>query len=209
MGKQIFVDLDGVLGDFVHAALQAHREPISGPSLPEIDDVAIITAARSAWPDEHPFKQLELVLGVTTAQFWDTILGKGVDFWTNMRPFPWTTYLWEQLNAIPDTGVAILTSPPRGHAAGVGAHGKLDWVCKHLGEDAAYQTIVCPAPYKHMIVHKHAILIDDLDSTVDRVNACNGGRAIRFPSLQFDGKHPTQQDIDDVIKQVAACVAVS
>jgi len=115
--------------------------------------------------------------------------------------FPWTKELWERLNNLSGGEVCILTSPPKGHAAGPGAHGKYDWVCKHLGEDATYKTIVCPAPYKHLVVG-NGILIDDLDTTVTRVNAWGEGDAVRFPSLQFDGKHPTAQDINAVLKQV-------
>ena len=193
----LFVDLDGVLADFLRAACDLHR--------PGSDQDEIMAYGRELLPNGHPFDQLEAGLGVSKQTFWREINAAGTLFWSQMQPFRWTKELWRRLNEITND-IAILTSPAQGLGASYAAAGKLQWVYHHLGEDVPYKTIVCPAPLKHQMAAGN-VLLDDYDQNILRWEAV-GGEAIRFPSLQFDHRQPTAEEIDETIRKVHKLISL-
>lgn len=192
----IFVDLDGVLANFCQAACDLHS---SGHM-----DYTIMEFGRARLPDGHPFQQLEAGLGVDMPTFWEGIQAAGSEFWENMPMLPAARELWDRLNEIHPEQVSILSSPGKYRNAGLSAKGKYNWVCDHLGEEAAYRTIICPAPRKHYLA-KGNLLIDDMDLNVERWDAA-GGHAIQWPSMQFHQRHATIADVDRAQQVVANLV---
>lgn len=193
----IFVDLDGVLANFCQAACDLHA--------PGTIDEYIVNYGRVVDINAHPYKQLEIGLGVSYEEFWDGITNAGETFWVNMDILPYAIELWERLNDALPGQVSILTSPGAGVTAAESASGKYQWVFEHLGEDAPYRTIVCPAPLKHHLAQSAGgsnILIDDYDKNVEQWNAA-GGRAIQWPSMQFHQRHADRMDVNAAVMLVA------
>ena len=91
--EHIFLDLDGVLADFVTAAAHLHGRP----------DIL------SAWPlgtwDMHT------ALGMSSGAFWGAIDKAGCDFWAGLEPFPWTFELFDRLRNIAPVTIASSPSP--------------------------------------------------------------------------------------------------
>jgi len=186
----VFCDLDGVLSDFIQAACDLHR--------PGQSDEMVLARGRAIDPNAHPFKQLELGLGVSTDAFWEGITAAGEAFWTDMAVLPFAKELWRCLNEARPGHVSILTSPGAGVAAAASSAGKYRWVLNHLGEDAPYRTIICPAPLKHHLAvgaDGPNLLIDDYDVNIKRWVAA-GGHAMQWPALQFHDRHATIADVD-------------
>lgn len=197
----IFIDLDGVLSNFCQAVVDL--------CLPGNTDKAVMEQGRVLDPNAHPFKQLELGLGRSSRDIWGAIAAAGSGFWENMHELPAARELWTQLNDAMPGQVSILTSPGRGLAAVTSSASKYRWVLDHLGEDATYQTIICPAPLKHhLATHGYGpnLLIDDYDKNVKQWQA-SAGHAIHWPSLQFCSRHADASDVEAAMRIVADLAA--
>lgn len=103
----IFLDMDGVLCDFISAAFSAHGQRYDAASYP-----------RGQF-------QCENILGVTTNEFWRRIDFGGESFWENLDPYPWAMDLVKELRGI--DRVVISTSPSRSPAS---YSGKRRWLQK-------------------------------------------------------------------------------
>jgi len=103
----IFVDMDGVLCDFITAAFSAHGERFD--------------------PEKYPRGEFECekILGVTTSEFWRRVDFGGEAFWENLDPYPWALDLVKELQQI--DRVVIATSPSRSPAS---YSGKRRWLQK-------------------------------------------------------------------------------
>jgi len=103
----IFLDMDGVLCDFVSSAFSAHGMKY---------DHAVYPRGVFA---------IEKVIGVTTSEFWRRIDFGGESFWENLDPYPWARTLVDELQEIDK--VVIATSPSRSPAS---YSGKRRWLQK-------------------------------------------------------------------------------
>lgn len=194
----VFVDLDGVLADFVSRALQSFGK---GDGTTE-EHIANI---REQYPDLHPFVALETYLGMTSAEFWNGIAIRGSAFWSIMDSFKWSYEFWREINRVAsEENVSILTAIPHSTAGSSAASGKLLWVRGELGASATKQVMLVPRNRKQLLA-KGNILIDDMDTNCEEWEAA-GGIAIKFPCLQFDGRHPTRQDRDQILDQIEKAI---
>lgn len=103
MKKQILLDCDGVLADFVTASLELHGKTFEDANVDK-------------WDYFHDW-------GVTDREFFEPM---GYDFWANIEPFPWAQDL---LNVLSKHEVTICTAPilnPECFAA------KAEWINKHF-----------------------------------------------------------------------------
>lgn len=155
MIEQIFVDMDGVLVDFVSTAMQVNGGQYDAAS----------------WPAKE--WSIAKVLGITEEAFWKAIDEWGRDFWEHLAEHSWAGGLLEACSTI-SASVAILSSPSRSpdcHA------GKKAWMDRHCPD---YKLILCDSSQKHLLARPGRLLIDDNDDNVRRWREA-GGKAILFP----------------------------
>lgn len=149
--RNIFLDLDGVLVDFVRGALEKHNKAIA--------------------PQDVRWNFHEQV-GLSEDDFWRPL---GYDFWATL---PWTREgpaLLHLMRETFGTRFGLLTSP----ANNLGCiDGKRSWVRSKLGSQWVKNLIF--AQNKALFANPHALLIDDADHNVDAFRAANG-RAILVP----------------------------
>ena len=149
----IYIDMDGVLSNFVKGALELFAQP----------------DALDSWPlGSRDFPQ---VLGVSRHEFWQRIASGGSQFWSELEPYPW---LEELIALIEPRPWYILTSPSD---CGSSADGKMQWLQRYFGEDFRRFLI---SPQKQLLARPKSVLIDDLDPNVERFTAA-GGTGLLFP----------------------------
>ena len=148
----ILLDMDGVLKDFVSAAIRANGYCFSH------DDV-------NQW-------SLWEIAGATSLEFWANINGDE-GFWSSMAEYDWWIELIEMVNAV-DPNFSFCTTPSHCPSA---ASGKLSWLQSHFGPKFGNYVLT---PQKHLLARPANLLIDDSDSNVKDFRAA-GGNAILFP----------------------------
>lgn len=155
---KLFVDIDGVLADFVSALCEAHNrvDPYCSQQNDGIYDTGKI------WK-------------ITPEELWAPTLG--AEFWASMKPMP---YLPELLNIIKQAmggweDVCLLSSPTWDPAC---ALGKLQWIQQHMPKELYRQYLLGPA--KRFCASDDAVLLDDYGYNCDKFEEA-GGRAILWP----------------------------
>ncbi|MDA1014390.1 MAG: hypothetical protein O3A00_08055 [Planctomycetota bacterium] len=164
MIEHIFLDMDGVIVDFVTSALQVH-------------------AAESAIEDWPPgVWNIHEVLGITRNAFWSKLDDVGATLWRNLDPYPWFEELVSLLREF--ATVTILSSPSRNPES---ASGKLHWLDQHLGRGQPYREFLL-SQRKYLLAAPGRVLVDDSDAHA-REFCEHGGQAIVFPQL-WNANHP-------------------
>jgi hypothetical protein len=148
-----FVDLDGVLADFVGGVF-AHF----GKSLPR---------SEVRW-------SIEQQMGLSPEEFWGAL---GYDFWASL---PETAEGRDLLARVVEplfgggARVCVLTSPCRTPG---GVEGKVAWIRKHL---PAYGSRFLVGNAKHLLAGPGKLLVDDHDDNIDAF-AGAGGATVLVP----------------------------
>lgn len=155
--RTVLVDMDGVITNFIDAALRAHGKR------PE--------RILERWP--RGVFGAHKVLGIDIAAFWVPINQQGEAFWRVLEPFPWTAALIDWVEAVPSQW-AICTSPSRDPAC---PRGKMEWLYRHIRP--AFREVAL-TPRKHLLARPDVLLIDDTERMCDRFEAA-GGHAVLFP----------------------------
>ena len=150
----LLLDMDGVLVDFVGAALRLHGR----------DEVL------DNWPDG--VWDMSEVLGISGREFWHPINQAGAEFWASLEPYTWC----DELVALADEtgGWCILTSPSSDPSC---AAGKITWLQRRFG--GGFRGFLIGPP-KWVCARPDQVLVDDNDTNVDHFRA-RGGQAILFP----------------------------
>lgn len=170
----IFLDMDGVLCDFVSAAFRAHGKEFCSATYPK---------------GEY---RIERVLGVTYDQFWVNIDGLGNNFWPTLKPYSWMQRLVAKVFEF-DSEVKIATSPSENPNSW---SGKQFWLRWHgLGHIRAKM-----GDEKWLLAAPGRCLIDDSDENVNEFRAA-GGDAILFPQPWNSGTSNGDL-VDHVSKQL-------
>lgn len=160
-----FIDMDGVLCDFVSAACKLFGQP----------------EAADNWPAGE--YSMGKVLGCSDNEFWRTVESQP-DFWESMPPYPWHRELFalvERHGYRP----FIATSPsldPRS------ASGKTAWIQKHIGRNFRDYFI---GGKKDVLSLFDRVLIDDNDDQCAKFGRC--GTALLFPR-PWNANHANSQD---------------
>lgn len=147
-----FLDLDGVLADFLGAAFRLHKITLD-PYPPGV------------W-DFFPHA------GIAEADFYAPL---DESFWAGL---PWTQDGRQILAAVEETfGVAnvCLLSSPTLHPGSLS--GKYRWISEHLPQ---YQRRFLLGPPKHLLAQPGTVLVDDSDANVGRFRK-EGGEAVLVP----------------------------
>lgn len=154
----IFLDVDGVLANFVAGACAAHERSES--------------ETLAGWP--RGTYDIVDVWGMTQEEFWSPIDAAGEDFWAELPLLPHAHDLVDGLSRL--GRVVLLTSPSK-HP---GSHsGKCMWIQKHFGREHREYLI---GPAKSSCAHRDAVLVDDYDRNVDDF-VKHGGWGILFPRI--------------------------
>lgn len=151
----VYLDMDGVLVDFVGGALKLFNKPKS-----------ILK------PAEY---HLEKLFGITTDEFWERIDAEGESFWTNLEVYPHTSKLISMVEEYADEW-HICTAPafhPNSFS------GKVKTLHKLFGRKFRNFVIT---PHKQLLANNKSVLIDDSDHKCKKFIAA-GGDAILFPQM--------------------------
>jgi hypothetical protein len=180
--SHIYLDMDGVLCDFVGAALRIHKR------LDALDH----------WPAGE--WDIAKVLGISTDEFWAPIDHHAEHFWAGLEPYPWLNNL---VNLLESTGapITIASSPSYDPYS---AAGKLMWLKKHLPQ---FKRRYLLGGEKHLLARPNAVLIDDNDQGVYQFHTA-GGWGITFPQpwnqLSFVGESVKVEMVKRSIEAILA-----
>lgn len=151
---RIYLDIDGVLADFVGAAARYMKF-----------DPTLVT--------EWDFYSL---IGTTDKDFWDCVKSHGQEFWSSMEAYPWCHSLFGDCNAV--APVTLLTAPPpRSDCRPSAIAGRVEWIHATFGESFRDYFAGCK---KETVATPNSLLIDDNDSNCKKFEDA-GGRCILFP----------------------------
>lgn len=166
----VYLDMDGVIVDFVGGALRLLGLPEEArDQCVEWGSLADIAVDYGLCPAEG-----------SHAYVWDRINAAGVDFWADLATLPTGMVLLTRLltAGIP---LAFVTASSRHHTS---AAGKQLWLEQNLPHDA-YQGkplhrrfAICPA--KHLLAHRDALLVDDRPRNIDLFQK-HGGVGMLWP----------------------------
>lgn len=152
MIKEIFVDMDGVLCDFVSAIYG-----IKGKQYREVEY-------------RGGFDDLWQNVGMTEEEMW-AIVDHTPDWWRSLKPYPWANDLMELLmnQGVP---VRILSTARKHHTS---YSGKVQWL-----EDHGFNQPLILCAEKNLLAGPGRVLVDDKEENVAEWVA-DGGMGITFP----------------------------
>ena len=155
MISHVLLDMDGVLCDFVSAAMRVHGFSYDEALWPEGQDALFDT------------------LGVSVSEFWREIdrFDEEQGFWARLKAYSWFQDLVAMVEPI---GFTIATSPSSDPFC---ASGKVQWLHRHFGETFNNYMV---GSQKSLLAARGRVLIDDRDKECDRFREA-GGEAIVFP----------------------------
>jgi 5'(3')-deoxyribonucleotidase len=151
----IYLDMDGVLFDFV----AAFGKVLNIPDIPE----RLAPGVRNIAPQ----------IGMTEDEMWEKIGRHGYGFWQEMREYPWFHELVDLVEKNSSEWY-ILSSPARSSDS---LKGKLESLKLMFGERFRRYVFT---PNKRLLAGRNRILIDDHERHCEEFED-NGGKAILFP----------------------------
>lgn len=176
---KVFLDLDGVITDFMSAACAVHNRP--NPYLENSQHKGIF--------------EMEKVWGITLEEFWEPIDKDGGYFWSNLKFMPDALNLLHQVEKIAgQENIYILTSPSNHYICSASKH---DWIATHLPQ---YRRQFFIGSAKYFFAGENAILIDDYDKNVNSFRE-HGGKAILVPRMwnsNYNILHTVDSSVDFV-----------
>lgn len=177
----IFVDMDGVLADFISSAFRAHGKEFDAATYP-----------RCEW-------EICRVLGISEAEFWAKI-DTDPDFWLNLNAYEWAHDLLAAVSEV--CAQTRLLTTPSNHPNSY--RGKREWLNKHA---IRVMPILCASSKdKALLAGPGRLLIDDSDKNVELFRAA-GGAAILFPQV-WNKNHPFADDpLGHVLEQLGVVCA--
>jgi hypothetical protein len=173
--EYVFLDMDGVLADFMGGAHKAHGREY---------DVA--TYPKGCWEiaDHWQMPVDEFWAGIHAVRY----------FWELLDFYPWMNELLT-LAAEHGSEVKLLTSPARSPFC---YSGKRAWCDQFIPK--GIELIICKS--KHLIAGPNRLLIDDGDHNVDPWRK-HGGQAILFPQPWNDYWHMADDPMAHVRRNLA------
>ncbi len=145
-----FIDMDGVIADFIGAALVLHGRP----------ELYTLASSKGVWDTEK-------LLGITAKEFWEPL--NGAEFWSKLPKTPEADGIVALVEAaVGKENVAILTAPASSENC---IPGKYKWIRRHFPQ---FSKRIIFASCKEFMASPERILIDDRDSNVDAFNYAGG-----------------------------------
>lgn len=175
--ETIYLDMDGVLFDFVGAAVRVH-------GLYE----AYERWQKTGWPEGgiHFWR----ACGIDDEDFWNQILVEGSRFWRCLPRYEWAHELVALCQEYQHAGAELIIATsdypcPSGYCAA----GKIQALRGMFGRDFSDYFI---GRHKHKLASPRAVLIDDQESNLEAFSAA-GGHAVPFPQ-PWNRWHDTHGD---------------
>lgn len=167
---KVFLDMDGVLVDFINGACRAHQ--VHNPYERDPQQSA------GVW-------DIERLVGMSVDEFWPPL---GKDFWANLNWMPdGQAILAAVEQKFGRDNICLLTSPCDTDGC---ADGKLAWIRRHLPE---YRRRYFLGPPKEFAASANRILIDDSDHNCERFGD-EGGSTILIPRPWNQLHHKASHD---------------
>lgn len=156
----LFLDMDGVLVDFMGGALRRHNR---------LDVLA--NYPKGEWA-------IEKQLGLTAVEFWEPL--RGHSFWAELQPYPWFDLLMGIVRAKFGTDFWIATSPSLDPYS---ASGKIEWLQRYMPREPGGKTFTRHfiGADKYHLARRGAVLIDDNEQNCAAFESF-GGIALLFPA---------------------------
>jgi 5'(3')-deoxyribonucleotidase len=159
MNRHIFLDMDGVLSDFLAGALKVLNREYGKDYKP------------SQYAELHGRFGINELYGISVKDFW-RVLHAEPFFWVELPITPYGEKLFYWLEGI--APVTVVTCPSDDPSC---AEQKLVWLTNHLGIKPSDVMLCCK---KHLLAG-NGLLIDDYHKFADEFTAA-GGEAILVPS---------------------------
>jgi 5'(3')-deoxyribonucleotidase len=176
---KLFLDMDGVLADFVDGACKAHDRPS-----PYIDQLA------------YGKFEMEKLWAINANEFWSKI-DADPDFWINLKKTPEADILVERsIEWFGRESIAILSAPSMDPKC---VPGKRRWMQKHYPR-LAKNMIFTSA--KEFLASNKNVLVDDKSSNVQHFIEA-GGIGIQMPRLWNAQWHRSNHALGDVLQALA------
>jgi 5'(3')-deoxyribonucleotidase len=141
----LFLDVDGVLANFVKAACALHDKPVES-----VD----------CWGFNKKW-------GITDEELWAPIHAAGAEWWADLEPYPWFDELVGMVEKA-DPHFVICTTPSKSPSC---LAGKLEWIHKHFGNGFRRYIMACD---KSPLAAPGRLLIDDGDHNCEAFHKCGG-----------------------------------
>lgn len=141
MNLSIFLDMDGVICDFISTACR-----VVGADQKQVTSYDIPTG-----------------FGMTDSDFWQMIDDHGESFWSGLPAYSYLQGLVDLISQY-DSQWHIASTPSIYHRS---SSGKVKWLQKHLG--ISFRRYVL-TPNKELLARPGAVLIDDNSHTIDKFN---------------------------------------
>lgn len=183
MTSKCFLDMDGVIADFVGAACRAHNRP---------------NPYRPCLPKAQGEFDMAAVWGITHRDFWKPVVAKSLQFWTDLEKTPEADaiveFVCEWFGA---ENVAILTAPSSDSGS---IPGKRAWIARHYPQFSR-RVIFSAAETKSFLSAPGKVLIDDRNENVGMFH--NGGGAGVLVPRPWNTRH-WQEDrcLESIQRQV-------
>jgi len=161
-GAVILLDMDGVVTQFVAAAIRLHGLDVG--------------AVLAGWPKGE--YRIEEICHRTPREFWGLIEEYSPAFWRDLDPYP---YFEPFYRALCGRGEVVFCTSPGWDADA--SKGKVEWLQDRFGKNFRNYIIT---NQKHLMAGPGRFLIDDFGKQCDEFNAA-GGRAVLFPRVWNDG----------------------
>lgn len=174
--KIIYLDMDGVLCDFVGAACR-----LLGVEEPRWDGLDYCLASK---------------LGMDPATFCSELVYREPKFWETIDPYPWKDELIQE--AMKFERVAVVTSPagdPECYS------GKFNWLKQHFPESVSHSY---SAKVSHVLccqkdlMRPDGVLVDDSIDNIERFEKA-GGTGILFPR-PWNIRHAIRRSVSALFK---------
>lgn len=159
MRRQIFLDADGVVSDFLERAMHVLNMEYGKSYQP------------SEYASLHGKFGINDLYGISLQDFW-RVIEEDSFFWVSLKPTPYGKKLYYWLSNI--APVTIVTCPSEDPTC---AEQKLVWLKDHLAINPSQVVLCCK---KHLLAG-NGILIDDYHKYTEEFTAA-GGEAILVPS---------------------------
>ena len=175
---RVFLDVDGVLADFVGGTCKLY------------DHTPEIVTIYDYW---H-------LLGLSSEQVWDGITATGGGFWSGLDAYPWCHDLKEYCDSFANT--TLLTAPPkaRRHHQSM-LMGRTDWIHNKFGDNFTRYFV---GAHKEEMAGPNSLLIDDMQANCEKWVAA-GGHAVLFPQ-QWNSNADKTGDMSYVKEAIAELV---
>ena len=158
MKPVIFLDMDGVLVDFISGACRLHsRDP----------EEVIANWPRNVW-------DICQVLDIPENEFWFSIDRSGEGFWMSLEQTSWAGKLVHLVKELSSEWY-VVTAPSRSPSC---SSGKVKWLQSFFGP--TFHRFIFTR-HKHLLANPNTILIDDNPENIDHFVEA-GGQGILFPA---------------------------